>query len=107
MPNVGCVRNNSNNLCIVRILFKLDFGGKETTLTFTPTTVLLYLISKVDHNEGAVGHPGLLEVLTAGVASVQLLGPVLVGSFWHLCEKRTEKERKPTGKREEVRRNSK
>ena len=42
MPNVGCVRNKSNNLCIVRILFKLNFGGKETTLTFTPTTVLLY-----------------------------------------------------------------
>lgn len=40
-----------------------------------------YGVSKVENNEGAVCHPGLLEVrmgLTGQVLVVQLLGPVFI-----------------------------
>lgn len=40
-----------------------------------------HLVSKVDHNEGRVGHAGFLEVLAARVPVIELLSPVLVSSF--------------------------
>ena len=38
----------------------------------------------MDDNEGLVGHAGFLEVLAARVPVVELLSPVLVGSFGDL-----------------------
>ena len=47
-----------------------------------------HLISKVDHNEGCVGHAGFLEVLAARVPVIELLCPVLVSSFRDLQKHR-------------------
>lgn len=45
-----------------------------------------HLISKVNHNEGDVGHARLLKVRAARVLLVELLGPVLIRSPRHLKE---------------------
>lgn len=58
-----------------------------------------HLVSEVHHNEGRVGHAGFLEVLAAGVPVIQLLSPVLVGSFRDLWNHKTrcfvKRKRKP------------
>jgi len=51
-----------------------------------------YLIGEVQDDEGGVGHAGLLEVLAAGVAVVQLLRPVLVGAFGNLDSEKTDQK---------------
>ena len=43
-----------------------------------------HLVSEVDDDEGGVGHTRFLEVSAAGVLLVELLGPVLICSLWHL-----------------------
>lgn len=43
-----------------------------------------YLISKVYDDKRDVGHARFLKVCTAGVLLVELLGPVLIRSLWHL-----------------------
>lgn len=45
-----------------------------------------HLISKVNHDEGDVGHARLLKVRAARVLLVELLGPVLIRSPRHLKE---------------------
>lgn len=46
-----------------------------------------HLVSKMNHNEGNIGHAWLLEVCTARVLFEKLLGPVLISSLWHLKER--------------------
>lgn len=43
-----------------------------------------HLISKVYDDEGDVGHARFLKVCAARVLFVELLGPVLIRSLWHL-----------------------
>lgn len=43
-----------------------------------------HLISKMYDDEGDVGHARFLKVHAARVLFVELLGPVLIRSLWHL-----------------------
>lgn len=45
----------------------------------------------MDDNEGRVGHPRLLEVLAAGVPSVELLSPVLISPLGDLQKRKQDR----------------
>lgn len=59
---------------------------EPSTPTHAPETT--NLVSKVDDDEGGIGHARLLEMLAGRMSIIELLGPVLVGSFGHLWNPR-------------------